>query len=78
MGDRFVDKLLFLLPTLSGPFIAMALQTLLSQADIRGALYLELRDKQFHSLVSHRSVCPHDSSEVTLFPVGTAMFVWLV
>ncbi|XP_064405997.1 DNA-dependent protein kinase catalytic subunit-like isoform X2 [Halichondria panicea] len=52
--DRFVEKLLFLLPNFHGVFRSMCLEILCPQADLRPRLYLELRDKGFHSMLTHR------------------------
>lgn len=52
----FVENLLFLLPNFHGVFRSMCLEVLLSQADIRKDLYLELKDKGFHDMLTHRYV----------------------
>ena len=53
---RFVEKLLFMLPMLSGPFRGMCLEVLASQADLRSQFYMELKDKGFHSMLTHRYI----------------------
>ena len=50
----FVENLLFLLPNFHGVFRSMCLEVLLSQADIRKDLYLELKDKGFGDMLTHR------------------------
>ena len=53
---RFVDKLLFFLPSLSGIFLTMCLEVLHSQVEIRPQLYQELKEKGLHQLLVHRCV----------------------
>jgi DNA-dependent protein kinase catalytic subunit len=52
--DRFVEKLLFMLPAFHGVFRSMCLEVLLSQADIRPTLYQELKDKGFHDMLKFK------------------------
>eukprot|EP00731_Ephydatia_muelleri_P036866 Em0341g3a len=54
LTERFVDKLIFQLPMFQGVFKTMCLEVLLSQADVRPQFYLELRDKGFRDMLSHR------------------------
>ena len=54
--NRFVEKLLFLLPGFHGVFRSMCLEVLHSQADIRPNFYRELKDKGFHTMLTHRWV----------------------
>ena len=52
---RFAEKLLFLLPThFHGAFRSMCLEVLSPQADLRPQFYMELKDKGFHEMLTHR------------------------
>ena len=51
---RFVEKLLFLIPGFHGVFRSMCLEVLHPQADIRPNFYRELKDKGFHTMLTHR------------------------
>ena len=53
---RFVEKLLFLMPGFHGVFRSMCLEVLHPQADIRPNFYRELKDKGFHTMLTHRYV----------------------
>ena len=56
MAIRFVEKLLFLLPSQQGVFRSLCLEVLQSQADVQQQFYLKLKDKGFHNIIKHRYI----------------------
>ncbi|XP_019852740.1 PREDICTED: DNA-dependent protein kinase catalytic subunit [Amphimedon queenslandica] len=59
---RFVEKLLFLLPSLQGVFRSSCLEILDTQADVQPQFYLKLKDKGFHTMISHRDEATQTAS----------------
>jgi DNA-dependent protein kinase catalytic subunit len=52
--EKFIEKLLFMLPTFHGVFRSYCLEVIQSQADVLPDFYHKLKDLDFHGMLTHR------------------------